>query len=37
MTELTEDWPGDADGGVFRRLVEHGFDFTRTTKYVMLK
>ncbi len=29
MTSLTEDWPDDADGGVFRRLVEHGFDFSK--------
>jgi len=29
MTELTADWPDDADGGVFRSLVEHGFDFSK--------
>jgi hypothetical protein len=22
-------WPDDADGDVFRRLVEHGFDFSK--------
>jgi Regulator of ribonuclease activity B len=29
MTTITPDWPDDADGGVFRRLVEHGFDFAK--------
>ncbi len=29
MTTITADWPDDADGGVFRRLVEHGFDFSK--------
>ena len=29
MSELTEDWPEDADGGVFRRLLEHRFDFSK--------
>ena len=29
MTSLTEDWPDDADGSVFRRLVEHDFDFSK--------
>ncbi len=29
MTSITEDWPDDADGGVFRRLFEHGFDFSK--------
>ena len=27
-----EDWPDDADGGVFRRLEECGFDFSRKHK-----
>ena len=29
MTQLTRDWPDDADGGVFRRLARHNFDFSR--------
>jgi len=29
MKELTADWPDDADGGVFRRLAEHHFDFSK--------
>jgi hypothetical protein len=29
MTTITADWPDDADGGVFRRLAEHGFDFSK--------
>jgi len=29
MTDFTSDWPEDADGNVFRRLRERGFDFTR--------
>ena len=30
MTQLSNDWPSDADGDVFRRLVDHGFDFSKT-------
>ena len=30
MTVLTTDWPNDADGDVFRRLVEHRFDFSKS-------
>ena len=30
MKELTPDWPDDADGGVFRRLAEHHFDFSKS-------
>lgn len=26
---MTMNWPNNADGGVFRSLVEHGFDFDR--------
>ena len=29
MSQLTYDWPDDADGGVFRHLTEHGFDFSK--------
>jgi hypothetical protein len=29
MTDLTEDWPDDADGGVFRRLSADSFDFSK--------
>ena len=29
MTEFTSDWPDDADGDVFRRLVANGFDFSK--------
>ena len=29
MVNTTVDWSDDADGGVFRRLVEHGFDFSK--------
>jgi hypothetical protein len=29
MTDFTSDWPEDADGDVFHRLREHGFDFTQ--------
>lgn len=29
MPTLTEDWPADADGGVFRRLAGCGFDFSK--------
>lgn len=29
MTNVAEDWPDDADGDVFRRLAEHGFDFSK--------
>jgi hypothetical protein len=29
MTDFTSDWPEDADGDVFRRLRDHGFDFIR--------
>jgi hypothetical protein len=29
MPTLSADWPDDVDGGVFRRLVEHGFDFSQ--------
>jgi hypothetical protein len=28
MTDLTSDWPNDADGDVFRRLRTSGFDFS---------
>jgi hypothetical protein len=28
MIELTQDWPNDADGDVFRRLLTNGFDFS---------
>jgi Regulator of ribonuclease activity B len=27
---LTREWPNDADGGVFRRLEEHRFDFSKS-------
>ena len=30
MSRPSEDWPNDADGDVFRRLVEHGFDFSKS-------
>jgi Regulator of ribonuclease activity B len=30
MTTIAADWPDDADGSVFRRLVEHGFDFSKS-------
>ena len=30
MTDLIADWPDDADGGVLRRLAEHGFDFSKS-------
>jgi hypothetical protein len=30
MTALAADWPNDADGDVFRRLVEHRFDFSKS-------
>lgn len=26
---MNHDWPPDADGDVFRRLLAHGFDFSR--------
>lgn len=26
---MTPDWPNDADGDVSRRLLHHGFDFSR--------
>ena len=29
MTTLSVDWPDDADGDVFRRLLERRFDFSR--------
>ena len=29
MSNVITDWPNDADGGVFRRLAEHGFDFQK--------
>ena len=29
MRDLVADWPEDADGGVLRRLAEHGFDFSK--------
>jgi len=29
MNEIDADWPDDADGGVFRRLAEHDFDFSK--------
>ena len=29
MPTLIADWPDDADGGVFRRLRDHGFDFSK--------
>ena len=29
MTELSSNWPDDADGGVFQRLHAHGFDFRK--------
>ena len=29
MTELSSDWPSDADGDVFRRLFANGFDFSK--------
>lgn len=29
MKEIVADWPGDADGGVFRRLAVAGFDFSQ--------
>ena len=29
MTKLSNDWPDDADGDVFRRLIEHSFDFSK--------
>ena len=30
MMNLTADWPGDADGGVFRKLAAAGFDFSKS-------
>ena len=30
MRHTNANWPDDADGGVFRRLVEHGFDFSKS-------
>ena len=30
MTQITADWPDDADGGVFRRLASAGFDFSKS-------
>ena len=30
MIEFTDDWPNDADGDVFRRLLVNGFDFSAT-------
>jgi hypothetical protein len=27
---ITHDWPLDADGDVFRRLLSHGFDFSKS-------
>ena len=30
MTDLTTDWPDDADGGVFRNLEADSFDFTKS-------
>ena len=30
MPTLTATWPEDADGDVFRRLVENSFDFTKS-------
>ena len=30
MRQIDANWPNDADGGVFRRLVEHGFDFSKS-------
>ena len=30
MTKLTAAWPDDADGDVFRRLAEAGFDFGKS-------
>jgi len=29
MTADITDWPEDADGAAFRRLVQHGFDFSK--------
>lgn len=29
MKDFLADWPDDADGGVFRRLAEAGFDFSQ--------
>jgi Regulator of ribonuclease activity B len=28
MGQINTNWPDDADGDVFRRLFEHGFDFS---------
>ena len=30
MGPLVATWPNDADGDVFRRLAEHGFDFSKS-------
>lgn len=30
MTQIDSDWPNDADGDVFRRLVSDGFDFSKS-------
>ena len=32
MTNLTPNWPEDADGDVFRGLAESGFDFSQKWK-----
>ena len=29
MSNVAADWPDDADGDVFRRLLAHGFDFSK--------
>jgi len=29
MAEFTDDWPDDADGGVFRNLAANAFDFSK--------
>lgn len=29
MSDAAADWPDDADGDVFRRLLAHGFDFSK--------
>ena len=29
MAEFTDDWPDDADGGVFRSLAANAFDFSK--------